>query len=203
LTLCSSCPRSYHFHCLEKDFKAKARSKYQFHCPQHQCADCAQKTTDAGGMLYRCRFCEKAFCEDCLDFDRTKLLGETLKEFELLDYPWNENAYYIECPHCTAHQAESLEVREFWAARAAEYDELHAAMVENLSRTEEDAEAKLQSKVASRAPSMTDATTLGDSRLATPSDSLHSHQDIFCKTKRKTALVSSDVAPVKRTRLTL
>ena len=24
-----------------------------FHCPQHQCADCQQNTTDAGGMLYR------------------------------------------------------------------------------------------------------------------------------------------------------
>lgn len=53
LILCSGCPRSYHYTCLDRDFKSKSKGKMHFHCPQHQCADCQQNTTDAGGMLYR------------------------------------------------------------------------------------------------------------------------------------------------------
>ena len=53
MILCSGCPRSYHYTCLDRDFKAKSKGKMHFHCPQHQCADCQQNTTDAGGMLYR------------------------------------------------------------------------------------------------------------------------------------------------------
>jgi SWI/SNF-related matrix-associated actin-dependent regulator of chromatin subfamily A member 5 len=154
-------------------------------------------------MLYRCRWCERAFCEDCLDFEKTKLLGETLKEFELLEYPWNENAYYVECPRCTEYQAESLEAREYWAARAAEYDQLHAAMVEDLGQVGEDGESKPQSKAASRAPSMTDAATLDESRLATPSESRHSPQETACRTKRRAGQVSFSLDPLERTRLTI
>ena len=46
LILCSGCPRSYHYTCLDKDFKSKSKGKMHFHCPQHQCADCQQNTTD-------------------------------------------------------------------------------------------------------------------------------------------------------------
>ena len=46
LILCSGCPRSYHYACLDKDFKSKSKGKMQFHCPQHQCADCEQNTTN-------------------------------------------------------------------------------------------------------------------------------------------------------------
>ena len=53
MILCSGCPRSYHYTCLDKDFKSKSKGKMHFHCPQHQCADCEQNTTNAGGMLYR------------------------------------------------------------------------------------------------------------------------------------------------------
>src|SRR4051794_6045754 len=45
-----------------------------------------RKTSDAGNMLYRCRFCERAYCEDCLDFDIGKLIGDEILEFQLLDY---------------------------------------------------------------------------------------------------------------------
>ena len=46
LILCSGCPRSYHYACLDKDFKLKSKGKMQFHCPQHQCVDCQQNTTN-------------------------------------------------------------------------------------------------------------------------------------------------------------
>lgn len=78
MILCSGCPRSYHYTCLDRDFKAKSKGKMQFHCPQHQCADCQQNTTDAGGMLYRWYGTLKKFfpiyylslaCEKCFESD--------------------------------------------------------------------------------------------------------------------------------------
>ena len=46
-------------------------------------------------MLYRCRWCERGFCEDCLDWDTTELLGENLKEYEILGFPAVTQAYYV------------------------------------------------------------------------------------------------------------
>lgn len=97
---CSSCPRAYHQLCLDRDWRAKMRSTLQFHCPQHQCRDCGGKTTDVGGMIYRCRWCENGFCEDCLDWDTVTLVGDTLPEFEMRNFGKNAQAYFIECPHC-------------------------------------------------------------------------------------------------------
>ena len=51
LILCSGCPRSYHYTCLDKDFKSKSKGKMHFHCPQHQCVDCQQNTTDVSYLL--------------------------------------------------------------------------------------------------------------------------------------------------------
>jgi SWI/SNF-related matrix-associated actin-dependent regulator of chromatin subfamily A member 5 len=86
LILCSGCPRSYHYKCMDVDFKAKSRGKMHFYCSQHECAECGAKTGDAGGMLYRCRWCEKAYCEDCNEWDVATLVGNTLPEHEMLGF---------------------------------------------------------------------------------------------------------------------
>lgn len=99
LHICSNCPRAYHFHCLDTESRIKANG-WQFSCPQHHCFDCQQGTGDAGGMLYRCRWCERAYCEDCIDFDQTELLGNGLMEYELLGYPEMTQAFYIVCCAC-------------------------------------------------------------------------------------------------------
>ena len=155
MTLCSGCPRSYHYQCLDRDFKAAARSKMQFHCPQHQCADCLQKTGDAGGMIYRCRWCERGYCEDCLDFDQTVLLGENLKEYELLGFPAVTQAFYISCPACKAHHAEHPQAQEFCNNMAMQIDRQYKDTME-------------VPMFPSRAESLTDATTLNDSGITTP-----------------------------------
>lgn len=86
LVLCSGCPRSYHYQCLDPEFKAKARAKTNFYCSQHQCFDCGAKTDSAGGIVYRCRWCEKGFCEDCNQWDIAKIIGPTLPEHEMLGF---------------------------------------------------------------------------------------------------------------------
>lgn len=108
LFCCQGCPRAYHYACLEPAFQTKAKS-WQFSCPQHECYDCAQNTQMAGGMLYRCRWCERAYCEDCVDFAKTKLLGNTLPEYQLLNYPEAVQAFYIQCAACTDNFVENPE----------------------------------------------------------------------------------------------
>lgn len=101
IVCCCACPRSYHIKCLDKQMQLKAKSTFvQFYCPQHECVDCQSKTAEAGGMMYRCRWCAEGWCEDCLDWNTVKLIGETLPEYEILGYPVNNNAWYIECPTC-------------------------------------------------------------------------------------------------------
>lgn len=107
IVCCSGCPRSYHVNCLDKATQVRAKGKMQFYCPQHECVDCQGKTTNAGGMLYRCRWCERAYCEDCLDWDAVRLVGESLPEYEMLGYGATSNAWFVECPACVAHWAEA------------------------------------------------------------------------------------------------
>lgn len=103
VVLCTGCPRTYHVKCLSKEFQTKAKGKMNFHCPQHQCVDCDAKCGDAGGMIFRCRWCENGYCEDCLDFDTTTLVGETLPELEMLGFGAVSQAWYIDCPACVTH----------------------------------------------------------------------------------------------------
>lgn len=107
LACCSGCPRAYHIKCMDPEFRAKAKSKLQFHCPQHMCVDCKSRTSDAGGMLYRCRWCENGYCEDCLDWDSVRLIGRTLPEYEVLGFGPVDQAWYIECPACMKHWEEN------------------------------------------------------------------------------------------------
>jgi SWI/SNF-related matrix-associated actin-dependent regulator of chromatin subfamily A member 5 len=51
------------------------------------------------------------FCEDCLDWENTKLLGETLPEYEMLGYPSKDNAYFIECSSCIASWTDNADIK--------------------------------------------------------------------------------------------
>src|SRR6202035_5082641 len=79
---------------------ARLRGWRGFYCPQHECADCGKKTSDSGGMLFRCRWCARGYCEDCLEWDKTVLVGETIPEYEMLGEGANKQAFFIRCPPC-------------------------------------------------------------------------------------------------------
>jgi len=153
LELCSGCPRSYHMTCLTPDARRRCKSKMQFHCDQHQCHDCEQKTSDAGGLLFRCRWCENAYCEDCLDFDVSKLVGDQIREFALLDYPEVVQAFYIECPTCLdtfAHDPNAVQMRD---DMVKETDAAWQKMLDEAAAVVEVGEEEQES--------LTDATTVG------------------------------------------
>ncbi|KAK7543183.1 SNF2 family N-terminal domain-containing protein [Phyllosticta citricarpa] len=97
---CSICPRSYHRDCLEDDPAKSSVFKGQYICPQHRCLVCSGKSSEVGGLLYRCRFCTAAFCEGCLEFDHVQLLDFAIPEFEILDYGANPTVFFIKCRAC-------------------------------------------------------------------------------------------------------
>ncbi|KAG8527568.1 uncharacterized protein KY384_007721 [Bacidia gigantensis] len=147
-------------------------AKINFACPQHQCADCEQKTGDAGGMLYRCRWCEKGYCEDCLDWEKTDLLGESLKEYEILGFPSIVQAYYVKCPDCTEHHSESSEARTFCADRSQEIDDEYEELLnhqELLAAATEVAGPQIAGSDGPDSPgSLTEGPTLDSSGISTP-----------------------------------
>ena len=195
LVLCSLCPRSYHYQCLDRDTKGRAKAKMQFSCPQHQCLDCSQKTTDAGGMLFRCRWCEGSFCEDCLDWEKTELLGENLQEFELLGFPSIPQAYYIKCPRCTEGHQRNPEDHTFCHKVALEIEEQHRKWKEEkdlpTNKLEESAEP-----IGSETPSLdADAITLDTSGIVTPNGD---SEDLI--KSRKSGKRKRNAVPKKKTR---
>ena len=166
---CSLCPRSYHYTCLDAEAKKRSKIKMHFSCPQHLCFDCQQKTGDAGGMIYRCRWCERGYCEDCLDWEKTELLGESLKEYEILRFPSVIQAYYIKCPDCTDKHSEDGEARRFCKRRAKEIDDEYTDFLEQQALTA--AAAKVidtPGKSPSSTGSLTEAPTLDSSGISTP-----------------------------------
>lgn len=156
LHCCQLCPRAFHFACLDRQFQSKAKG-WQFNCPQHECSDCAQKTTDAGGMLYRCRWCERAYCEDCLDFEKTDLIGNNLIEYELLGYGEMTQAFYIKCHTCTEHFEENPKDRQLCENLAIEWQAEHEKRFGEMER-----------EISLRPGSLTDGTSVETSGVITP-----------------------------------
>ncbi|KAL6719221.1 hypothetical protein ACLMJK_003458 [Lecanora helva] len=133
------------------------------------CADCEQNTTNAGGMIYRCRWCERGYCEDCLDWDKTDLLGENLKEYELLGFPAVSQAFYIKCSNCHDHHEEEAEARDFCIRTALSIDKEYAKFEhEQDILAASPGAVKKPTAPSTPAQSMTDATTLDTSGLNTP-----------------------------------
>ena len=162
-----------------------------FFCPQHQCADCQQNTTNAGGMIYRCRWCERGYCEDCLDWDKTDLLGETLKEYEMLGFPAVNQAFYIKCPNCHDHHMEDIKARDFCTREASKIDKQFEKFQQEQDLLAAATEvAKKPTVPPTPAESMTYATTLNSSGLTTPGSDRVEKSSLTNSRKRKAAPIT-------------
>jgi SWI/SNF-related matrix-associated actin-dependent regulator of chromatin subfamily A member 5 len=161
VVLCMGCPRVYHFSCLDKDFKLKSQGM-SFYCPQHQCHDCSAKTGDAGGLIYACRWCENGFCEDCLDWDATKLLGDKLPEYEMLGFENKGNAHYIECSHCAERWTEDPKARRLIDEERVRIQNEYEFVNDRLAV---DAESAIKTELGG-----SDVTPLTISEVATPAE---------------------------------
>jgi hypothetical protein len=134
LVCCKGCPRSYHLECLSPESQIKTRSLAGFHCSQHECMDCGKKTSDAGGLIFRCRWCEHGYCEDCLDWEHTELVGENLLEFEMLGEPDSTGGFYVKCPGCKADAEDDPDRKKWLTGMEVSYQKQHQAWLKRLER---------------------------------------------------------------------
>ncbi|KAF9468349.1 P-loop containing nucleoside triphosphate hydrolase protein [Collybia nuda] len=111
LVCCNSCPRVFHAKC--RGYKPSELRGPSIVCSQHSCTSCQRTTSESGGMLFRCRTCPEAFCEDCLPPGDIDAVGDVLPEFDHLDYGQKSNAYYIKCQECREDFAENSQ-SQFW-----------------------------------------------------------------------------------------
>lgn len=194
LVVCSGCPRTYHYGCLSKEFQLKTRSQMgTFYCPQHECADCSQKTINAGGMLLRCRWCENAFCEDCIDFDKVNLLGDQVVEYDLLGFEPISLAFYVKCEGCIEHHEKHPKSKEMCEDMEKEWEDIHSVL--KIQAAEAEAEAIQSAEVArlaakakkemeeeeegGEAGSMTEGTTApGSEGVLTPANWVGSEAEV-------------------------
>jgi SWI/SNF-related matrix-associated actin-dependent regulator of chromatin subfamily A member 5 len=141
---CKTCPRAYHYDCLQPEQQVKVRGFSGFYCPQHNCCDCGKNTTDAGGLIFRCRWCPQGFCEDCLDWDKAVLIGENLPEFQLLGEEAMYAGFYVKCPDCVDLCEESAEQREWVDGMEASYKEQHDIWLQYRDETQRELEKRDQ-----------------------------------------------------------
>lgn len=179
LVQCKSCPRAFHFDCLDEHYREKVKGFSGFFCPQHTCCDCGKSTTDAGGLLYRCRWCPRGFCEDCLDWDKAELLGDNLPEFEIMDQPSSDTGFYIKCHDCTYSMVED-EKREWiqtmtmaYAEQHKEWFQMHEEQQRNIEEQQDAAQAApnlAPPVLEGSTPALTDNSATNDeSGINTPS----------------------------------
>ena len=64
LIMCDHCPGSMHLACAGIGDVSTLGQTWS--CPHHKCHLCQRKAHAAGGLLFRCSECPKAFCEDHL-----------------------------------------------------------------------------------------------------------------------------------------
>ncbi|KAF8512943.1 SNF2 family N-terminal domain-containing protein [Hysterangium stoloniferum] len=112
LLCCQHCPRVFHAACmgLPKD----AHKLPMVKCSQHECAECGRKAADVGGMLFRCRSCPLAHCEDCLPEGDIAAIGPTLPELVILGYPEASQVYWVYCDQCKVKLDSDEEWRRDW-----------------------------------------------------------------------------------------
>mmetsp|Transcript_5139 Transcript_5139/g.10848 ORF Transcript_5139/g.10848 Transcript_5139/m.10848 type:complete len:1069 (-) Transcript_5139:172-3378(-) len=91
LVCCPRCPCSVHLECM-----GLSDSKEFQHCPHHRCYECSKNRASAGGLLFPCQSCPRAYCEDCLPKTGVTFLDKN-NHFEELGFDSTKNVVYIHC----------------------------------------------------------------------------------------------------------
>ena len=97
---CDTCPKSYHLDCLGLEVTPQGH----FTCPWHACIECDRKSSEVGGVLFRCMDCPTAFCFDCWPSDREMIHYKTPDSikfnFESRGYDLSKNILFFRCGEC-------------------------------------------------------------------------------------------------------
>jgi len=155
---CKSCPRVFHYHCLDSTLREKTSGFRGFFCSQHKCTDCGKSTSDAGGLIFRCRWCPQGFCEDCLDWDTAELIGDNLPEFELLEEAPAQGGFYVKCPSCVDLATHNNKHKAWLEGMEKTYKEQHAVWMHKRDVAQKDLEERDAAALAG--PTLTRSTDL-------------------------------------------
>jgi SWI/SNF-related matrix-associated actin-dependent regulator of chromatin subfamily A member 5 len=169
MVVCRSCPRSYHYDCLEKPHQAKVKGFAGFFCSQHMCCDCGKNTSDAGGLIFRCRWCPQGLCEDCLDWDKTELIGDNLPELELLGEAPTAGGFYVKCPSCVVLCEENEEQTEWIESMEATYKDQHDIWKEYREESQGEQEKRDKETLKANAAKSVNGTNGAHSMTDSPS----------------------------------
>lgn len=134
---------------------------------------------NAGGLIFRCRWCENGYCEDCLNWEDTELLGESLLELDLLGFGPIEQAFWIKCEHCKALHQHDL------GAKALCDEKVQAW------------EAEMERRDAIPPDLTMDGTTVQGSEVATPVDEIPALLMTDAQPDKKRKRTISSYAPPK------
>ena len=145
---CKLCPMAFHAACAHRlgfgQGCCGGVGGVGITCPHHACVVCGRKSAAAGGMLFRCEACPKAYCEDHLP--RAAVIVGGCARLEARGIRMPAQGCYMRCSaKCEAHMAaiepadasapsyEPLELDEIGeeqeADAGAEPDESEAAAV--------------------------------------------------------------------------
>ncbi|KAF8577385.1 hypothetical protein K439DRAFT_1418275 [Ramaria rubella] len=127
LLCCQFCPRVFHAACLGLPTHAQRLPMVQ--CTQHACMDCGRKSSEAGGMLFRCRTCPATHCQDCLPEGEINAVGPTIPQHLLLGYGEVSQAYWVHCQECSTR----FETDKQWAIDWAAEDEMLEARLASMT----------------------------------------------------------------------
>ena len=94
LICCDFCPGAYHPACLGIENVDDLPNTWS--CPHHRCTLCDRRAGAAGGLLFRCTDCEKAYCEDHLPLE-SELLGGEVERLQELGFGAVKQACYCLC----------------------------------------------------------------------------------------------------------
>ena len=140
LVCCDFCPGSYHPACIGVDNVDELPNVWS--CPHHRCTLCDRRAHAAGGLLFRCTDCEKAYCEDHLPYD-AELVGGEVERLVALGYGAVKQACYCLCSaQCKeVHQLREEQEMEGEDADGGDEDEGEEAEDGEEDEGEEDDEA--------------------------------------------------------------
>ena len=94
LVCCDFCPAAYHPSCLGIENVDDLPAIWS--CPHHKCVLCERRAAAAGGLLFRCTDCPKAYCEDHLTLE-SELLGGEVDRLMKLGFGAVKQACYCLC----------------------------------------------------------------------------------------------------------
>jgi len=94
LLCCDFCPGAYHPACIGITDVDSLPNMWS--CDHHRCCLCSRKAQAAGGLLFRCEACPKAWCEDHLPLE-AELLGGEVERLAALGFGAVKQACYCYC----------------------------------------------------------------------------------------------------------